>query len=150
MDVCRRRGAQVTEVDLNVVPAAALLGRDTHDELDAAIRATLGASVVLAATPTYRNSYSGLLKCFFDLLPDDALRGKIGVPVVTGTSIDDLRVAAQGLSALFTALGAETVPGGAYATDADFVDDRPTDQVLKRVDRAVADALQIGSPSEPG
>ena len=39
-----------------------------------------------AASPVYRASYAGLLKVFFDLFPQDALAGRIGVPILTGAS----------------------------------------------------------------
>lgn len=141
VDEARARGAQVDLVDLTGLPAGALLGRAEHDEVDAAVRTVREAAIVLAATPTYRASYSGLLKCFFDLLPPDALKGKVGVPIVTGTSLDDLRVAGQALRALFTSLGATVVGPGAYALDGDFTDERPSAPVLRRVDRAVSEAL---------
>src|SRR6266704_3318690 len=48
-----------------------------------AIEAATRAGIIVAGTPVYRATYSGLLKVFFDLLPQDSLIGKIGVPLAT-------------------------------------------------------------------
>jgi len=141
----RARAATVEVVDLMRLPAASLLGRRQHPDVDRAVTLLHDAQVVLAATPTYRASYSGLLKSFFDLLPDDALARHVGVPIVTGTSLEDLRLAGQALRTLFTSLGAAVVATGAYAIDADFTADQPSEPVLRRVERAVAEALAAAS-----
>lgn len=141
VDEVRARGATVAILDLVLLPADALLGRVKHDGVEAAIGTVLGAALVLAATPTYRASYSGLLKCFFDLLPQDSLQGKVGVPIVTGASLDDLRAAGQAVRGLFASLGASAVASGAYALDSDFSGDQPSAPVLGRVERAVSEGL---------
>jgi FMN reductase len=137
----RRAGATVHTVDLRALPAAGLLGRRRRPAVDRAIAEVMRARVILAATPTYRASYTGLIKTFFDLLPDDALVGRVGVPIVTGTSLDDLQLAGQALRILFGSLGADVVATGAYAADADFTGDRPSEPVVRRVERAVGEAL---------
>jgi FMN reductase len=40
------------------------------------------AQVVIAASPTVMGSYAGLLKLFFDSLPEAALDGKLGIPLM--------------------------------------------------------------------
>lgn len=142
----RQAGAVVDMIDLRKLSAAALLGRRRHPAVDEAIAMVTSAHVILAATPTYRASYSGLIKAFFDLLPDHALAGRVGVPIVTGTSLDDLQLAGQALRTLFTSLGADVVATGAYAADADFSGNRPSGPVIRRVERAVAEALHSARP----
>src|SRR2546427_9572413 len=51
-----------------------------HDALP--ILAVRVADVVVAASPVYRATFSGLLKVFFDLLPRNGLEGKVGVPIL--------------------------------------------------------------------
>jgi len=142
----RARSATVDVVDLRHLPAAGLLGRRQHPDVERALTQLREARVVLASTPTYRASYSGLLKAFFDLLPDNALLRHVGVPIVTGTSLEDLRLAGQALRTLFTSLGADVVATGAYAIDADFAGDQPSEPVLRRVERAVDEALAAARP----
>ena len=78
------RGAMPQLVDLAALPAEPLLGRGTDPEVTRALEAATRARIIVAGTPVYRATYSGLLKLFFDLLPQDCLIGKVGVPIVTG------------------------------------------------------------------
>ena len=45
-------------------------------------RLVASAQVVIAASPTVMGSYAGLLKMFFDGLPEAALVGKLGIPLM--------------------------------------------------------------------
>ena len=49
----------------------------------AAVAAVREAEVLVVATPTYKGSYTGVLKVLLDQLPAAALAGKRAVPVVT-------------------------------------------------------------------
>jgi FMN reductase len=80
------RAVGTTLVDLAVLPAEGLLGRAPLVAVQAGLDAVRDARVVVASTPTYRATYSGLLKVFFDLPPSDALVGKVRVPIATGGS----------------------------------------------------------------
>jgi FMN reductase len=74
--------ATIGEVDL------AALGPKVLDQADpgasAAVRQVLGADVLIAASPTYKATYSGLLKAFLDRLSTGSLAGKTAVPVLLG------------------------------------------------------------------
>src|SRR5689334_19469562 len=48
----------------------------------AAVAALKEADVLVVATPTYKGSYTGVLKVLLDQLPAQALAGKRAVPVV--------------------------------------------------------------------
>src|SRR2546422_6601002 len=74
------RGATIQLVDLAALPTEPLLGRGATATVAEAIEAATRAGIIVAGTPGYRATYSGLLKGFFDLLPQDSLIGKIGVP----------------------------------------------------------------------
>src|SRR5690349_9634895 len=41
------------------------------------------AQAVIIATPVYKASYTGVLKAFLDLLPQNALRNKVVLPIAT-------------------------------------------------------------------
>src|ERR1051325_916197 len=71
-------------IDLARLPADALLGRRQDTDVAGALQAVQDATILVVSTPIYRATYSGLLKVFFDLLPQDALAGKIAVPIATG------------------------------------------------------------------
>lgn len=138
-------GAQTRLVDLARLPADALLGRGSAPEVTAALDAVTAARVVIAGTPVYRATYSGLLKVFFDLLPQDSLVGKIGLAVVTGHGSAHSLAVDHGLRPLFASLGATVVPSGVYGTSEQFEDGRPGPDLLRVVDRAVREAIVFAS-----
>ena len=128
-----------------MVPAAALLGRRSDEQVASAIQQVVAAQIVVASSPTYRATYAGLLKTFFDLLPQDALVGKIGLPILTGGSLAHLLALDHTFRPLFTSLGA-TVANGVYGHDGQFRNG-PDAALLERVDRAIDDALALARAS---
>lgn len=140
-------GASIGLVDVSELPADGLLGRSRPQEIVDALRRVLAADVIVASTPVYRASYSGLLKVFFDLLPQEALAGKIGVPIVTGASPGHQLAVDHAVRPLFASVGGIVVANAVYATDAEFGPDGPAEPVLRRVDRAVDEALALSSSS---
>jgi FMN reductase len=70
--------------------------------------------VVLFASPTYKATYSGLLKSFLDRYPANGLRGVTAIPLLTGGTRDHAMGPTVNLSPLLVELGA-VVPGrGTY------------------------------------
>jgi len=136
-------GATTQLVDLAALPAEPLLGRGASAAVAEAIEATTRAGIIVAGTPVYRATYSGLLKVFFDLLPQDSLIGKIGVPLVTGHGAAHALAVDHGLRPLFASLGATVIASGVYATSPQFADSKPGRELLEAVDRAVAEALAL-------
>ena len=136
-------GAVTELVDLATLPADALLGRATAPALIAALETATRAQIIVAGTPVYRATYSGLLKVFFDLLPQDSLIGKVGLPIVTGHGTAHSLSVDHGMRPLFASLGATVVASGVYATSAQFQDGKPSLEVLQAVDRAVHEALAL-------
>ncbi|MFI5895879.1 NADPH-dependent FMN reductase [Actinoplanes sp. NPDC051513] len=69
------------------------------------------AEVLVVATPTYKGSYTGVLKVLLDFLPAQALAGKRAVPVVTAGVAPQAAAAEALLRQLLTELGADVAPG---------------------------------------
>ncbi|HYR31613.1 MAG TPA: NAD(P)H-dependent oxidoreductase [Gemmatimonadales bacterium] len=143
-------GAATQMVDLAGLPADPLLGRGASALVAAAVAATIGARIIVAGTPVYRATYSGLLKVFFDLLPQDSLTGKVGVPIVTGHGAAHSLSVDHGMRPLFASLGATVIASGVYATSQQFADGKPGRELLEAVDRAVAEALALATAGAPG
>ncbi len=76
----------------------------------AAVAAIRGAEVLVVATPTYKGSYTGVLKVLLDQLPAGALEGKRAVPVVTAGVAPQAEAAAALLAQLLRELGATVLP----------------------------------------
>jgi len=131
-------------VDVATLDAEALLGRRPSPEVDELVAALATATVIVAATPVYRATYTASLKAVFDLLPVDALRGSATVPIATGALPDHRLAIDHGLRPLVASLGGWTVPTGVYATHADFeADGAPRPPVMSALRRAVTEATTL-------
>ena len=137
------RGATTTLIDLATLPADALLGRRRANEVDSALGSVSQATIIVASTPVYRATYSGLLKVFFDLLPLDGLVGKTAIGIATGGSSAHQLVIDHGLRPLFASVGAVTTPTGVYGTDSAFENGVPHASLIARLDAAVAEAITL-------
>jgi len=137
------RGATTTLVDLSALSADALLGRRRAIEVDSALGNVSQATIIVASTPVYRATYSGLLKVFFDLLPLNGLVGKTAIPIATGGSPAHQLVIDHGLRPLFASVGAVTTPTGVYGTDSAFENGVPNDSLIDRLNAAVAEAITL-------
>ncbi|MXQ65881.1 NADPH-dependent oxidoreductase [Actinomadura rayongensis] len=89
--------------------APRLLAADPGPDVAAALERVAAADVLLIASPTYKGTYTGLLKSFLDRLPGGALTGKVALPLlVLGAPQHALAVEVH-LRPLLVELGA-TVP----------------------------------------
>lgn len=85
-----------------------------------ALRSIAEADLVIAASPVYKGSYSGLFKHLFDLLPPEALVGRPVLLAANGGSDRHALVVDHQLRPLFAFFRALTVPSAVYASEADF------------------------------
>ena len=143
-----KRGIVTDLIDLNELPADALLGRRVSADVERALTAVGEADIVVASTPVYRATYTGLLKVFFDLFAQRALAGKVGLAIATGGAPGHQLVLDHGLRPLFASVGAVVVPTGVYAVDAEFDAGVPHADVLERIERAVAESVLLAERSQ--
>ena len=87
-----------------------------------AVAALTEAEILVVATPTYKGSYTGILKVLLDQLPANALAGKRAVPVVTAGVAPQAAAAEQLLRQLLTELGADVVDPGLPVVEAELPD----------------------------
>ncbi len=132
-------------IDLAQLPSDGLLGRRRSTEVTEAIQNVLDAGVLVVSTPIYRATYSGLLKVFFDLLPQDALAGKVAIPIATGGGAAHLLAVDHGLRPLLASVGALVVATGVYGIDAQFKDGAPEPALVERIERAALEATALAS-----
>ncbi|MDA4894814.1 NAD(P)H-dependent oxidoreductase, partial [Streptomyces sp. MS2A] len=88
--------------------------------LETAINTVVSADAVIAVTPIFSTSYSGLFKSFIDVLDPDALTG---TPVLIGANAGTARHSLAidyAIRPLFTYLHAEPVPTGVFAASSDW------------------------------
>jgi len=105
-------------ISVRELPAEALLhAQFEHPLIRQALDEVAQAQVVLVSTPIYKAAYSGLLKAFLDLLPQDGLRDKTVLPLATGGSIAHLLALDYALKPVLSALGARDILDPVFATD---------------------------------
>jgi len=149
-----------TEIVLRDLPPAALVRAEFDDAaIRRAIEQVAAARVVMIATPIYKASFSGLLKSFLDLLPQDALRGKTVLALGTGGSAAHLLALDYALKPVLAALGARHILDPVYAVEAQFAAHAvhghvAHDDVTQRIERALAEApvalrAMTATPSRP-
>lgn len=78
------------------------------------------ADAVIAVTPVFQASYSGLFKTFMDVLPDDALRGTPVLMAATGGTARHSLVLEHAMRPMFAYLKAITVPTAVFAASEDW------------------------------
>ena len=106
-----------------------------------AVRRVAEADAVIAVTPVFSASYSGLFKSFFDVLEDGALEGKpVLVAATAGTARHSL-VLDFAMRPLFAYLRADVVPTGVFAASSDFGSgaDVGGGSLSARIDRAAGE-----------
>ena len=113
--------------------------------LAAAITALTGADGVIAVTPVFSASYSGLFKSFLDLIDPDALAGKPVLLAATGGTGRHSLVLEHALRPLFAFLRAVTLPTAVYAASEDWGtgSDTYTQGLPARVRRAGAEMASM-------
>ncbi|TCO19145.1 FMN reductase [Kribbella steppae] len=90
------------------------------EELSKVLDTVTQADAVIAVTPTFSASYSGLFKMFFDVLDDKALAGKPILLGATGGTERHSLVLDFALRPLFAYLKALPVATGVYAASTDW------------------------------
>lgn len=88
--------------------------------LETAINTVVSADALIAVTPIFSTSYSGLFKSFIDVLDPDSLTGK---PVLIGANAGTARHSLAidyAIRPLFAYLHAEAVSTGVFAASSDW------------------------------
>lgn len=98
------------------------------------------ADIIVAVSPVFNASMSGLFKSFFDILPMNSLEGKVVILGATGGSERHSMVIDMVMRPLFSYMRANTVPTGIYATSNDWAQSEMT----QRVNQAAHEALNSG------
>lgn len=89
-------------------------------EGQAALRSIAEADLLIAATPVYKGSYTGLFKHLFDLVDPQALVDRPVLLAANGGSDRHALVVDHQLRPLFAFFRALTVPSAVYAAESDF------------------------------
>lgn len=129
----------VTSVTAGGVPTPALArARDRLSSADG----------LIAVTPVFTGSFSGLFKMFFDAVDVDALAGMPTIIAATGGSPRHSLVLDHAMRPLFSFLRAVVVPTGVYAATEDFGGTELGGRILRAADELAA--LVVAEPGGAG
>lgn len=103
-------GPPHTVIDLATLGPALLDWQDAR--VAALVEDVLAAQLIVVASPTYKGSYTGLLKLFLDRFAADSLTGVLAVPLMLGAGPRHALAPEVFLRPVLAELGA-TVPGKA-------------------------------------
>lgn len=118
--------------------------------LESMINTVVSADALIAVTPIFSTSYSGLFKSFIDVLEPDALTGK---PVLIGANAGTPRHSLAidyAIRPLFAYLHAEAVSTGVFAASSDW--GGSADEVAplgSRIDKGAAELAEAIARREP-
>lgn len=119
-------------------------------DLTAAIEVVRTSDAVIAVSPVFSASYSGLFKTFFDVLEPGLLEGKPVLLAATAGTARHSLVLEHALRPLFSYLKASVVPTAVFAASEDF-GSTSGGPLAARVDRAARElaALVSVAPAAP-
>jgi FMN reductase len=109
-----------------------------------------GADALIAVTPIFNASYSGLFKSFFDVLDPELLRAKPTLIGATGGSERHSLALEHAVRPLFSYLHALVVPTSVYAASSDWGTAGAGSALAERIDRAGAELAALLPASAPG
>jgi FMN reductase len=111
--VCRAVGAE-RKVTIDLVEHANLLFEWPCPPIEALNLAVQTSDFVIVATPTYKATYTGLLKAFLDRYAHDGLGHVTAIPLMTASSPDHALAVEFTLRPLLVELGASVPTKGMY------------------------------------
>jgi len=114
--------------------------------LKESLDAVAAADGVIAVTPIFNASYSGLFKSFFDVLEKDALEDKPVLLAATGGTARHSLALEHAMRPMFAYLRAATVPTSVFAASEDWGGE---DHLRVRIERAAGELAREIERREP-
>ncbi|MEU4701356.1 FMN reductase [Nonomuraea dietziae] len=113
--------------------------------LRAAIDAVTSADGLIAVSPIFTASYSGLFKSFFDVIDHDALAGKPVLIAATGGTARHSLALEHALRPMFAYLRAIVAPTAVYAASEDW----GAEGLSERIERAASELAGLMGKEQP-
>jgi FMN reductase len=92
------------------------------DGVRAAVATVAASDLVVVASPTYKGSITGVLKCFLDQVPTGGLAGVTAVPLMLGAGPGHGLAPEYALRPVLAELGARVPARGLYVLDSAWED----------------------------
>jgi FMN reductase len=113
-------------------------------DIELTLRQAEEADLLIAASPVFRGSYTGMFKHFFDLVDQYAVANKPVLLAATGGGDHHALVLEHALRPLFGFFQAMTAPVAIYASSTDFDGTIPlTPRIHGRIETAIQDIRSV-------
>jgi NAD(P)H-dependent FMN reductase len=134
LDAAAADGAETELLDLSQTPidfAANKAAEEYSPATQHALEVAGRADAFVFGSPIYRATYTGVLKNFFDLMPVEAMLGKVAALVATGASFHHFLALDLSFRPIMTFFNMHTVPGALYASREQFAPEQQLGDQLK-------------------
>jgi FMN reductase len=115
-------GAPGAHLEVDLAGYAQRLFDPADGELSRLTAEVAAADVAIFASPTYKASYTGMLKAFLDRYGNNGLAGTVAVPVMTGGWAGHLLAVEVHLRPVLVELGATVPARGLYVTEPELAE----------------------------
>jgi FMN reductase len=112
-------------------------------DLESVFDTVADADGVIAVTPAFNASFSGLFKSFFDVLPEETLSEMPVLIAATGGTERHSLVLEHALRPMFSYLHAIVSPTGVYAATDDFGAQQRSVELSERIGKAAEDFARL-------
>lgn len=100
------------------LPAEDLIqAKFNSEEIVRANKKVEDSNIIVILTPVYKASFTGVLKTYLDLLPQNGLEGKTVLPIAIGGTFGHLLMLDYALKPVLCALGATHILKGTFILD---------------------------------
>jgi FMN reductase len=97
-----------------------------------AVESVRRCNAAIYASPTYKGTYTGLLKLFLDQIPTDGLAGSLAFPLMLGAAMGHAMAPDLLLKPVLVELGASCPARGLYLLETDYTSEAIIDPWVER------------------
>jgi FMN reductase len=129
--VAEKLTGRPADLSVDLVDFGAALLDWADQQVAATIAAVAASDLLIVASPTYKATYTGLLKLFLDRISTGALAGVTAVPLMLGGDWRHSLAADMLLKPVLVELGATCPTRGLFLVDTDYAESQVLDTWLK-------------------
>lgn len=110
----------IPDYDIDLADLGPALLDPSNDWVESAVEQVSQSRLLVVASPTFKGTYTGLLKLFFDRIAADALTEVTAVPVMLGADYRHALAVENYLKPVLNELGASTPTSGLFLHERDW------------------------------
>lgn len=119
-DLAREQGRTVEPRVIELAELAGELFAFPSEPSDAAVELAKSSDLIVVASPTYKATYTGLLKAYFDRFGSGALAGVVAIPVMLGGAPIHMLAVDTHLTPLLLEIGASCPTRGMFILESEL------------------------------